>query len=66
MSTTDHLHVAFNDTPEVTAANLNGVSRRQTARLQVTAKFVEDWLLQVAKNTNSRKEVVQVRVKGVC
>lgn len=63
--TTHHLHVAFNDTPKVPTPDLNRVASCQAAGLQMTAQFVENRLLKISKDTNSREKVIEVGMKGV-
>ena len=62
---THYLHVTFNHTPKVATPDFDRVASCQTASLQVTAQFVEDGLFQVAKYSNSRKKVVEVRMKRI-
>lgn len=59
-SSTYHLDMSLDDTPKLAATNLDCISSSETTRLEVTAELVEHWLLEIAKDADSREEVVEV------
>lgn len=57
--------MAIHNTPELAAANLDGLSGSETACLKVTAELMEHRLLEVSEDANCREEVIEVRMEWV-